>query len=78
MYNKAQKRLYPVSEIEEDSDESIHDKLELQVLKEFTHLEDFENNKEIEVQRADSLMSNYQRVGSELLGKPETTTFEID
>lgn len=49
MYNKAQKRLYPVSEIEEDSDESIHEKLELQVLKEITHLEEFGNNKEIEV-----------------------------
>ncbi len=78
MYNKAQKRLYPVSEIDEDSDESIHEKLEVQVLKEITHLEEFVSNKEIEVQRADSLMSNYQRVGSELLGKPETTTFEID
>ena len=49
MYNKAQKRLYPVSEIEEESDESIHEKLELQVLKEINHLEEFGNNKEIEV-----------------------------
>jgi hypothetical protein len=49
MYDKAQKRLYPVSEIEEDSDESIHEKLELQVLKEITHLEEFGNNKEIEI-----------------------------
>jgi len=49
MYNKVQKRLYPVSEIEEDSDESIHEKLELQVLKEITHLEEFGNNKEIEI-----------------------------
>ena len=78
MYNKAQKRLYPVSEIDEDSDESIPEKLEVQVLKEITHLEEFVSNTEIEVQRADSLMSNYQRVGSELLGQPETTTFAID
>ena len=46
MYNKAQKRLYPVSEIDEDSDESIPEKLEVQVLKEITHLEEFVSNTE--------------------------------
>lgn len=79
MYNKAQKRLYPVSEIEEDSDElSFHENTDSYVLKDITKINEFGINKEIEVQRTDSLLSNYQRVDSEIIGNPQNTTFEID